>query len=1515
MYKETGLEIAVLGMSCRFPGANNLDEYWQNLINEKETISFFDEHEIQNLEANSKLASHNKYIKAAGILKNIDQFDAKLFNYTPREVELMDPQQRIWLEICWEALELTGLNPFAIDKSVGVYVASGGSDYFIKNLYSSKEFDEDNLWQLYTLNAASSLATSVAYNFNLRGPAVSIQTACSGSLVAIHQACRSLLCGDCELAIAGGISIFLPQKQWRPYQEGMILSPDGHCKAFDAAANGTVCSSGAGAVVLKRLVDAVKDNDNIFAVIKGSAVNNDGKQKIGYTAPSIEGQRDVILDALRFAEIDAENVDYIETHGTGTKLGDPIEIEALKEAFAKYTKKNQFCAIGSVKTNIGHTDAAAGIAGFIKTVLAINSKKIPAHLHFNTPNPNIDFANSPFFINQKTFPWKSNNKRCAGISSFGIGGTNSHLILVDADEYQPNTNKNFKPTTLICISGNSKASLEGNRNNLVNFLNFNPDVNLADLAYTLQIKKNHFAFKQIFIGDTVNSLLEIIKFQDPRFSFSSLENTSYQKIVFMFPGQGSQYLNMGKELYNNFSEYQYWFDYCSKYVLSQTGIELQKILFVEDANFIENNIIKDTYYAQLILFIVEFSLAKLWISLGVKPTALIGHSLGEYVAACLAEVFTIDDALKIISIRAKLMQQTAQGAMIAVSLSPESISNYLNDELTIAAVNTPNACVISGSVKAIDRFKLDLNKNHIEFTQLYTDKAFHSTLMAPIINEFKFVLENIHFQKPKLPLISNITGKFIDVDICNAEYWVKHLQSTVNFMQGLKTFKENNFSIYLEVGPGKQLSTFVTSIENNNAAIQILASLPSHKEYQEISSFKYFIMALGKLWLYGVNINFTKYYENEFRKYVNVPTYYFDRKKYWIEPSLPKEKLYQNKNTVNVEPIEKWFYIPVWKQTIGNYMINTFEKKNCCVFFSSNNEFTNQLISKLKNYFEVVIVVHFGKEFYYSSTNKIYIINPNSLADYKRLFAALRENKYIIDNIVHTWNILDSISNENTSIFESKNYPFFHLLYLTQAYILLFPECSLVLNILAHQVLQCNYTDKIDLPKTTIIGFLKVLEQEYANISCKLIDCDLYTKFNSIEKYIYEINYDTLADIVIYRKGLRWVRDFEQLNLDNFKLDSCYIKHNGVYIITGGLGNIALLLAKHLAWQYKVNIVLIGHRDFPKQSEWLKILNKNDDEVETTIKNKIINLLEIQKNAKSLKIFNVAVENKTELRLLFQNIYNEYGNINGVFHLAGNISEGNICPINNINSNQVEQQFKPKNDGVLAIDYALTNYKIDFCILASSLSSSLGGLGMASYAAANSYLDQFAYYKNITSDFLWLTVDFDGWYFENNSSNSLMPIDNIKLINYKNNDAEYIFKQLFNLIEFKQILISTSNLNSRYRKWLGNKEIETIKSNSDIEIKSIKHRSELESKIIKIWQQLLGISKIDDNDNFFELGGHSLLATQMASKIRREFQIDFPVFSIFEFPTVKKLVNMLESLIWITRGKSQNTDNIIEGEL
>ncbi|MVN75041.1 amino acid adenylation domain-containing protein [Hymenobacter sp. HMF4947] len=872
-------DIAVISMAGRFPGAATVADLWDVLREGRETTSFFTEAELDP-SVPARLRTDPRYVRARGIVADADQFDAAFFGLTPKLAEAMDPQQRLFLEIAWEALEQAGYLPATYGGRVGVFAGSGNNTYFLNNVLANPQVVEQlGDFQVMTVNEKDYVASRVAYQLNLTGPAVSVYSACSTSLLAIAQAVQSLRSGQCEVALAGGVSITAPIRSGHLYQEGAMLSRDGHCRSFAADAQGTVFSDGAGVVLLKPLAEAQQDGDTIFAIIKGVGVNNDGAGKGSFTAPNAEGQAGAIRQALADGQVAPATISYVEAHGTATPLGDPIELEGLTMAFGEQAAK-QFCALGSIKSNMGHLTAAAGVAGFIKTALALHYQQLPASLGFAAPNPHIDFVNSPFFVNTELRPWAAASARRAGVSSFGVGGTNVHVVLEEHISTPPPV-AHERPVQLFAWSAKAAASREGYAQRLTQHLAKNPALSLADAAFTLHTTRPDFAQRRFAVVSNADELHRALQADTEAPATTATVRAVPTETVFLFPGQGSQYLGMGQLLYEREPVYRQAVDECADLLQGQLATDIRQVLYPPAATAAAEQL-RDTRYAQPALFVTEYALAMLWRSWGIRPTVLCGHSIGEFVAAHLAGVFSLADALRLVATRGRLVSEQPRGSMLSVRLPAEKLLAILPPALSLAAVNSDKACVVAGPDEAVATFGQLLAAQGTASRALATSHAFHSAMMEPVVDAFRQVVGEVALSRPQLPIVSTVSGTWLtDAQATDPDYWARHLRQTVQFGPALHTLFELGQPLLLEVGPGNVAATLARQAGAGRAA-GILPGLVAPAGPQ--TDYHTLLNTLGQLWLAGLTPDWAGFYAGQHRQKIALPTYAFARQRCWLDP-------------------------------------------------------------------------------------------------------------------------------------------------------------------------------------------------------------------------------------------------------------------------------------------------------------------------------------------------------------------------------------------------------------------------------------------------------------------------------------------------------------------------------------------------------------------------------------------------------------------------------------------------------
>ncbi len=1497
-------EIAVIGMAGRFPGAKTVEELWDNVRSGREAIRFFTDEEMLAAGVDPDLVANPDYVKAKGILGDVDQFDAGLFGLSPREVELMDPQHRLFLECCWEALERAGYLSGKPLAGVGVFGGASMNTYLITNLLSHLELVASADTLAASLgNDKDPLTSRISYKLNLKGPSITIQSASSTSLVAVHVACQSLLNRDCDMALSGGVSIHLPEVSGYMFHEGGTTSPDGHCRTFDARAKGFVSGHGAGIVVLKRLADALRDGDHIHAVIKGSGCNNDGSLKVSYTAPSVDGQVEVYSTAYDNAGVTPDTLTYVECHGTATPMGDPIEIAALTQAFRAHTDRRNFCAIGSLKSNIGHLDSAAGVCGLIKTVLALEHKQIPPSLHFERPNPQIDFENSPFFVNTTLRDWETDGlPRRAGVTSLGMGGTNAHVIVEEAPALEPSGPS--RPLKMVVLAAHTAEALEDATGRLADFLARSPLVDLADVAYTLQMGRRPFAHRRALLAADLEDAARALAARDPQRLLTQQAEAGDRPVVFMFTGQGSQYPNMGRGLYDSEPAYRTEVDRCCELLRHHLGLDLRDLLFppADDAAALEAAAerLKQTAIAQPALFVVEYALATLWMQWGVRPQAMIGHSLGEYVAACLAGVFTLRDALSLVAMRGRLMQGLPPGAMLAVPLPEADVMPLLaGTGLSLAAINRPSLCVAAGPAEAVEALRAELEARGIEGRPLHTSHAFHSAMMDPILKPFGEWMSNVRLSPPRLPYISNLTGTWIRAEeATDPAYWAEHIRCAVRFSEGMAELLAEPDRLFLEVGPGNVLTTLARQHPARTPRHAVLPSLRHPREKDEDLAF--LLGSFARLWLAGAEVDWSGFHAHEKRRRVPLPTYPFQRQRYWVEPrhdSRPRDAGKRRRD------LGSWFYAPVWKRTAPALPAVSGlpdGDDRPWLIFADGCGLGGEVVRVLEQQGRKALLVTPGSSF--SRTGERgFTVDAWSATGYEALLTELDRLGLKPGAVLHLWGVTPGGSREEgddrfAALDRGLELGFYSLIFLAQA---LGKRAANPVRILAvtNGLQAVTGEEELAPEKAPVLGPCRVIPREYPHLACRSLDLVLpRTNGDSLLRLAARVaaeldpaagwESEAAADAVTALRGsYRWVQDWAPAPLPQEPGLPARLRPKGVYLITGGLGALGLEVAGFLAREASARLVLVSRRPLSDPAR----------------------VRELEAAGAEVMVATADVADPSALGEVVAAAVARFGAVHGVVHAAG-LAGGGIVQVKTRSS--AEAVLAPKVRGALALDAVFRGRSLDFMVLFSSITAVLAQPGQADYTAANAFLDAFAQERSARGE-ITLSLGWDAWREAGMAVDTQVPAE---LQEWRRQELKMGMTSAEGVEAFRRalaafcgaspwLIVSTHDFAARLERNVASHvllELERAQAprashpRPALANSYVAPRSDAERRIAAVWAELLGIEQIGIHDNFFDLGGNSLMAIRIISRLKAELGVDVSEVSIFEGPTIASLALLLE---------------------
>ena len=1449
--------IAIVGMAGRFPGARNLDELWGLLKSGEQARIVLSDTELISQGVSETLIRNPRYVKSCMKLAQPEYFDAKFFGYSPDQALSIDPQQRLFLECAWETMEAAGYGAASEHVTVGIFGGSSASGHLFENLRRMQAIDSGSTFQCIVDADKDFLTSRVAYKLGLTGPSITVQTACSTSLVATHMACRSLLDYECDLALAGGVSVSIPQETGYLYIEGGTLSADGRCRAFDAHANGTVLGQGVAIVGLRRLKDALASGDEIHAIIRSTVVNNDGARKAGYTAPSPHAQAQLFSTALAQAGLRPQDIGLIEAHGTGTFIGDAIELEALSRVY-RTPGMSQFCFLGSIKPNIGHLDTAAGVAGLIKAVLCLKNKVVVPLPNFSEPHPLLEVSDCPFHICTSLRPWPEvpGQPRRAAVSSFGIGGTNAHVIIEEAADQCDD--RAVTGEYIFPLSARDPVGLRDASRNLAEYLKSGPHRNLGDVAYTLQVGRRRFECRRTVVGmDRATIAGQLL--QAGLDSEGWTENgCADRSVIFMFSGQGAEQPGMIAGLYRTVDTFRQEIDRCAHGFQELLNIDIRRYLCADKANGTER-VGSDTLIVQPAIFALEYCLARLLMSMGIKPEAVIGHSIGEYAAACIADILPIESAIQLVAMRAFLTNELSLGGMLVVALSEQRARQCKGPLLDIAAVNSEDQCVLSGELDAIGDCARMLQNDGVVHRVLPAPRAFHSRMMQPAVAKFRKEAEKFAYGAPRVPFVSCVTGDHYTGQAIGPDYWADHLVSTVRFSDGLNALAAAHTGIFLEVGPGTALSGIARRHLAHVKGISFLSCLRRFGDTVKTDLLK----DIGSMWRQGADVDWHRCHTGRRPHRVPLPTYPFNRLPY----VLPREEHAAAETTAPSAKadLEHWFYLPSWTRSMPLPASAPREDSGAWLVLADSTGLGRAIAERLRVQGHRVILVY-ASEGYSEPDADSFSMGPLIPASYHRLIGALQARECSVRNIIHCW-CLTSRAIERAHALELG---YFSALFLSQALAPSNPTLDVAFLCITNEMQEVHGDEYADPAKAALPALCKIIGQEYPRFRHTTVDIPAFdVKMSSpfdykryINSLIAEVTQIGAAPVLAYRGNYRLIQSYERVEFAYHAEPVRLLRDQGFYVITGGLGRIGMRLAERLAKQHRARLLLLTRNESFTSEKRIQALEEAGAQVFAS---------------------NVDLCNSSSVGHAIEQAETRFGKLRGVFHLAADLKHASINKrILDLEVTDLHAQMRPKVIGLEALVEALGERSLDFGVAFSSNSSVLGGYGFGAYAAANAVLDSVVTSLGKTASFPWLVLNWDGWAIEESETGPFtVTVDE---------GLDALWRAITHCTAARAIISSCPlkpRLDASVRQLDALSRFDSARTTRGT---SVALRTALERKVANIWQEVLGGDAIGVEDRFLDVGGDSLIAVRIISRVKEVFSVSIPVaFLITSEATIASL--------------------------
>lgn len=1481
------LDIAIVGISCRLPGASGLRELWELLVEGREGIAPLDDAELDRLGVPAARRAQPGFVAAAPLVAEADCFDAAFFGYSPADAAMMDPQHRLFLETAWHALEDAGHGAGRGAGVVGVFAGTSLSTYLLFNLLQRPALARaEDTFPAMVANDKDFLATRLSYHLGLEGPSVDVQTGCSTSLVAVHLACQNLLTFECDTALAGGVSLHLPQRAGYVHTPGGIASVDGHCRAYDASGTGTVFGSGVAVVALRRLADAQRDGDPIYAVIKGTAINNDGARKVGFTAPSVEGQIQVIRRALAVANVEASSLGMVEGHGTGTQLGDPVELAALHQVLTEGgASEPRSCVLTAIKSNIGHPDAAAGVAGLIKTALALAHGVVPATVGFQTPNPGVEWGAGPLYVSGKAEPWpKKAGPRRAGVSAFGIGGTNAHAVLEQAPARREA--KGRRRMQLVPLSARTPEALGHAAERLAAHLLQEPALATRDVAWTMQVGRAEFAARQIVVGETLPELAAALRDEPmpgnrPRSGRAQLAAGQARRVGWIFPGGGAQYVGMGAGLWAEEPAFRAAFEECARLVLAHRRIDLVAAVYGGAGGELTRPSV-----ALPALFSVEYALAKLWRAAGVEPVALAGHSMGEYVAACLAGVFSLESALELVAERGRLFETLPPGGMISVSATEEQLAPLLGAGLAIAAINGPAQCVVAGELAAVEALGPRLVAAGIDHRMVPIDVAAHSPAVEPILAGFERFIAGLPRHAPSQPFVSGVTGTWITTeDAMSPAYWARHLRATVRFHEVLRTLLGDQSMVLVEVGPGRSLGSAAMQALEPAQRGRVVSSMRARND--QADDVAEWLMGVGRLWLAGVELDWAALTGDGAQR-ISLPGYPFARVRHWLAPESAAAAEREDAFAKHPDPA-RWTYVPSWRRVPASGA-RGLGASALIIAAGADRGLARALAVELEGRGLLVSVARAAQGSVAPAMGEHVLPRLGERASYSALLSSLGQRPSVI---VHLGELAARVGDEQEAAFYSP-------LHLAQA-LEEQGQDPVRLLLVTSGACAVRGDEELVAERALALGPCRVLPLESDALRVSLLDLERTSEPASGAE-VAAIASELAAEgtqVAAVRGAHRWIESFEPLPI---AAATPRLRERGVYLLTGGTGDLGLALAEHLAVSCRARLVLVGRSTLPPRAQWADYLATHH--AEDLLARRIAKLQRIEAAGGEVSVWHADASDAEAMAELVRRVRAELGAIHGVVHAAGVPAAG---AFQLRGRDAAAAVLAAKVGGAAVLRELFAPGELDFLIAFSSRSAVLGDLGQIDHCAANAVLDALAAIGERDGRPALRALAWDAWKELGQAVTTELPP---ALAAHRELLLEHALTTAEGLALWDRalaasdphLILSTQHLPTLAREHHRHVRAQLAALSESARAGARRQLSEesyvppsskLETSLSQILGEALGIDRIGATDNFFDLGGNSLIALRVTRAVRAQLGFELPPTALFEAPTVQRLANLL----------------------